>query len=410
LRRLLQVSLGVLALAAVDALSALLLEGAGLRFPSSVAGMLLCFGSFLLLRWLAPRLAEQAARLLEPAARFLGRWMALFFVPPLVLLPLTPTPSAADLSRLAVLLGTGFVATLFTTALAARAMGAPGQVASARTAAPAPGWSPLTVIVFWTILGAVALWLGTHASQRGRVVFGIALTIVSFTAGEGLRSRLSSAGFRRFASILHPVLLGAVGTCLLWSALGLPLFEYLTKGPSFGPGNWLMALLSPAVVALGLALDAERRLLRAGALPLLVSTAFAAAFSLFATALAARVLSLPADYARAVIPRSVTTPVALSIAKLLHAEPGLTAVFVISNGVLGALFAAPLLERARLGTPFVLGVATGASSHGIGTAALVRDRPAAAALSGIAFALTAAISVSLVSLPPVRSALWWIVG
>lgn len=169
-----------------------------------------------------------------------------------------------------------------------------------------------------------------------------------------------------------------------------------------------MACLGPSVVALGLALDAQRSLLRKGAAPLFASTLFAALFSLFTSAALARVLGLPSQLGRAFIPRSVTTPIALSIAELLHADSGLTAALVITTGVLGALFALPLLRRLGFRSPFVVGVATGAASHGIGTAALVREEPAAAALSGISFALTATASVLLVSVPQIRAALLWL--
>jgi putative effector of murein hydrolase len=119
---------------------------------------------------------------------------------------------------------------------------------------------------------------------------------------------------------------------------------------------------------------------------------------------------LSVAYARALVPRSVTTPIALSIARLIDGDPSLTAVLVIVSGVVGALAARPLLERLGFDSPIALGVATGAASHGIGTAALLREAPRAAALSGIAFALTASISVALVSLPPVRGLLLLLTG
>lgn len=391
----------------LDALAAALLRALGAHFPSAVAGMLLCFFGMLGLRALAPSIAERLAALLAPGARWLGRWMALFFVPPLVLLPLMPLPSASDLVRMATLLGAGFVLVLVVTAWVARSFGAPVVEGTARPTS-ASGWSAQTLYCFWLAVGVLG-WALEARAPFAALALGVALSVLGFLLGEQLRTRLFASAWPVLANLVHPVVFSAVSTCWLWQRLDHPLQQYLLPaGHTLGAGNVLMACLGPSVVALGLALDAQRSLLRKGAAPLFASTLFAALFSLFTSAALARVLGLPSQLGRAFIPRSVTTPIALSIAELLHAEPGLTAALVITTGVLGALFALPLLRRLGFRSPFVVGVATGAASHGIGTAALVREEPAAAALSGISFALTATASVLLVSVPQVRAALLWL--
>lgn len=393
----------------LDAVAAALLRALGVHFPSAVAGMLVCFFGMLGLRSLAPSMAERLAALLAPGARWLGRWMALFFVPPLVLLPLTPLPSAPDLVRMAVLLGAGFVLVLVATAWVARSFGAPAVAAAARST-HVGGWSVPALWCFWLGIGLLG-WALEARSSLAALALGVALSVLGFMFGEQLRARLFTSPWPVLANLVHPVVFSAVCTCWLWQVLGHPLRQYLLPaGHTLGAGNVLMACLGPAVVALGLSLDAQRSLLRKGAAPLFASTLFAALFSLFTSAALARVLGLPSQLGRAFIPRSVTTPIALSIADLLHAEPGLTAALVITTGVLGALFALPLLRRLGFRSSFVVGVATGAASHGIGTAALVREEPAAAALSGISFALTATASVLLVSVPQVRAALAWLLG
>ena len=255
---------------------------------------------------------------------------------------------------------------------------------------------------FWAIVLILsgAVWAVTHAAAA-RAAWGVALSVLGFVFGEALRERLSRHALRPLATCLHPVLVSALVAYLGWRSLGFEPAAFLAPGRS--PGRLLMALLPPAVAALGLALDRERNLLRRGALVLCLTT-------LGTTALCVRALGVHEPYARALLPRSVTTPVALALATELGANPGLTAVFVITSGVLGALFAPALLARAGLSGSFTLGVATGASCHGIGTAALVRDDPAAAAVSGISFALTAAMSVLLVTIPTIRALLLALIG
>jgi putative effector of murein hydrolase/putative effector of murein hydrolase LrgA (UPF0299 family) len=406
----LEVAGGVLALFALDHGLRALLALFAFEFPSAVAGMLLSFGVLALGRALGLPGVDRVTRLLEPARQFLGRWMALFFVPPLALLPLAEPPGPGELWRVVLVLSFGFAATLVATACVARLLS--GHVeAPAPVLAPAQAWPVRALLGVWLVATGLGYAAALAGSALGRLAFGVGLTVCWFVIGDWLRGALARRGAVLLSNVCHPVGVGALGSGLVWCAAGFPLRGYLAFGSvAPGPGNLLVWLLSPAVVALGLSLDRERESLRRAAAPLLVATGFAAAFSLFLSAALSRVLGLSVAYARALVPRSVTTPIALSIARLLEGDPSLTAVLVIVSGVLGALAARPLLERLGFRSAIELGIATGAASHGIGTAALLREAPRAAALSGIAFALTASISVALVSLPPVRALLLALTG
>lgn len=412
-RAFVAMTLGLGALWGVERAAHRLLEAFAVRFPSSVAGMLLSFALLLALRGLAPRWASRVATALEPARRFLARWMALFFVPPLVLLPLTPLPAARDLVFSVGIMTLGFGLNLVAVAKVAGIRGHGASTAAVHL----PGgyaWSRRGVYFFWGVVttAGVAGWflLGDPLYVS---VAGVGFAVGFFLLGEELRQKLTNLGSKAFAAASHPVLVSAAGTCATWRGLGLPLEQYLSHqrglDPSFA-GNMLMALLAPSVVSLGLALDAERALLRRRAVSLVGATVFGSLFSLFSTALLARGCGLSTEYGRALLSRSVTTPVALVMAQGLDANPGLTAAFVICSGVLGALFSVTILRRVGVREPFVVGVATGAASHGIGTAALVREFPQAAAASAISFALTAALSVTFLSVPHLRFALLAIVG
>lgn len=402
---------GVLALWGIERVCGVASSWLGVPFPSSVAAMLGIFASLLALRALEQRLADNVARALSPARVFLTRWMALFFVPPLVQLPLNAVPALGDFLACGVIVGGGFCLNLMLTAWVAslgRAKAVPAKPQTVNVYA----WPRRVVPWMWCVVGLAALGASgvvTHAAPL--VVYGVAIAVLGFVGGEWGRERLSVRGHEGLALVFHPVLISAGVAGLWWVLAGQPLSAFLHHGADatfVAPGNWLMALLAPAVVSLGLVLDNERDLLWANVRPLLAATATGAVFSLLLSAVGSRLLGLSEVYARALLPKAVTTPVALVIAELFDANAGLTAVFVVLSGVLGALFAAPLLRRLKYVAPFVQGVATGVSSHGIGTAALVRDNPGAAGFSAIAFALTAAMSVAFASLAPVRFLIEWL--
>jgi len=65
----------------------------------------------------------------------------------------------------------------------------------------------------------------------------------------------------------------------------------------------------------------------------------------------------------------------------------LTAVLVITTGLLGNAFAPELLNLFRVRDRIARGLATGVSSHGLGTARIILEDELAGAVSGLAMAL-----------------------
>jgi putative effector of murein hydrolase len=69
-----------------------------------------------------------------------------------------------------------------------------------------------------------------------------------------------------------------------------------------------------------------------------------------------------------IAPKSVTTPIAMGIAEKLGGLPSLTAVLVVTTGILGAVLARGTLNLLRIEDHAVRGFAVGVAAHGIGTA------------------------------------------
>jgi putative effector of murein hydrolase/putative effector of murein hydrolase LrgA (UPF0299 family) len=402
-----QTGAGIAAAACVDFVATRALERWALRFPGFVAALVATFLGLLFARLFKPSAVDRLVLWGAPAAIFLSRWMALFFVPPLVLLGEGAAPSVKDLVLLVVLGGGGFVVSFWTTGAIAERLNLGLEVARNEPWHSPPPWPKRALLWGWgsvALVSALARW--ATGSEIATLGLGVGLSVFAFVLAEVMRTKVARLGHDGLAALCHPVLVSAALIAASWSAMGLRLDQYLVpSSQGSSPGGLLSALLRPSVVSLALALDAQRRLLRAQASALFLATAWAAAFSLLGTAFVAGRLGLSPDCARALVPRSVTTPVALSIAELLGANGGLTAVIVILTGVCGAVFAPMLAHRFGFKSPVVLGIATGATSHGVGTASLAREHPVAAAFSGIAFALVAVFCTVLVSIPRFRELL-----
>lgn len=175
-----------------------------------------------------------------------------------------------------------------------------------------------------------------------------------------------------------------VGACIpimaaLW-LLRVPYSEY-NRG-----GAFLTWWLGPATVALAVPMYRNGLALR-GLLPRLSLVVLAGSVTGMVTAGGtAWLLGAPFPIIMSTVPKSVTTPIAIEVSRQLRGIPQITIAMVILTGVLGATFGTWLLKLARIRNNRAIGAAIGTSSHGIGTASLIRQSEIQAAVSSWAMA------------------------
>ncbi len=192
--------------------------------------------------------------------------------------------------------------------------------------------------------------------------------------------------------LLNPV---ALAVALLIGLLVLTGTPYQTY---FDGAQFVHFLLGPATVALAIPLYRQRERLKTLALPILV----ALPVGVLTAALSAVGLGFlfGADPATLIslAPKSVTAPVAMGISEKLGGIPSLTAVLVISTGIIGGVFGTGLLRLLGCRDEAVKGFAMGLAAHGIGTARSFQVNAAMGAFAGLAMALSAFATALM--LPP----------
>ena len=72
--------------------------------------------------------------------------------------------------------------------------------------------------------------------------------------------------------------------------------------------------------------------------------------------------------AASILPKSVTTPIAMAVSGSIGGIPAISAVCVIFVGILGAVFGHTLLNLMRIRTKASRGLSMGTASHALGTA------------------------------------------
>jgi predicted murein hydrolase (TIGR00659 family) len=217
-------------------------------------------------------------------------------------------------------------------------------------------------------------------------LLGLTVTLVAYVIGDWIYRR---AGMH---PLLNPVLIAVVALVLLLKATGTPYATY------FEGAQFVHFLLGPATVALAVPLYFNLGKLKRLWLPLLGGLV---AGSLTAAVSAVGIAWLFGGSMQTLVslaPKSVTAPVAMGIAEKLGGLPSLTAILVISTGILGAVLGPVVLNGLRVRDQATRGFALGVTSHGIGTARAFQESEQAGAFSGLAMGLNALVTALLLPL------------
>ncbi len=191
----------------------------------------------------------------------------------------------------------------------------------------------------------------------------------------------------------------AISAAILGALLILTKTSYDTF---FAGAQFVHFLLGPATVALAVPLYRNLGRVRATLVPMICALTLGSLVAITSAVAIGGLFGLPLALLASLGPKSVTTPIAMSLAKANGGIPALTAVFVVITGVFGAVIVTPLMNALRIRDWAARGFAAGLAAHGIGTARAFQVDPLAGAFAGIALGLNGALTalVTPLVLPP----------
>ncbi|KHL93182.1 LrgB [Paenibacillus sp. IHB B 3415] len=160
-------------------------------------------------------------------------------------------------------------------------------------------------------------------------------------------------------------------------------------------GKWLSDLLQPATIAFAIPLHKNFKVLKKHAAEIAAGVLSGTFIAVISSMLLAKWLHLSGDLATSLVPRSVTTPIAMSISQSIGGVPSITAVFVILTGVLGTMMGPSVLRLFRIDNEIARGVSLGTAAHGTGTSKAFELSSLTGTISSIAMILTALFSIGL---------------
>ena len=162
--------------------------------------------------------------------------------------------------------------------------------------------------------------------------------------------------------------------------------------------HWLIFLLGPATVAFAIPIHRHRALIRRHWLMLTIGIVTGSALALASSWLLAGLFDLTPELRASLLPRSITTPLAMSTSRALGGLPELTASFTAITGLFGAAVGDLLLSCLPVRSAFARGAMYGLGAHGAGVAKAREIGEQEGAIAGLIMVLAGLVTVIGVAL------------
>lgn len=156
--------------------------------------------------------------------------------------------------------------------------------------------------------------------------------------------------------------------------------------------------LGPATVVLAVPMYRQRDLLKRYWKPIFMGVVSSVALSALTITLLAMAFQLSPAMWLSLLPKSITTPIGISLAEQIGGIPALTVVSIILTGIAGAMFSPQLIRLANIKHPVAMGIAIGSSSHVVGTTKAIELGEVEGAMSSLSIAIAGVLTYMLI--PP----------
>lgn len=213
--------------------------------------------------------------------------------------------------------------------------------------------------------------------------FGIFITIGAYQLGRMVQNRWK-------LSIFNPLL---IATVLIIGVLVIFHIDYNTYEAG---SKYISIFLTPITVCLALPLYRQIKVLQKNVWAILIgilSGCIAHILVLFGMAI---LLKLDRTLLYSLLPKSITTPIAIGISAEIGGLQVITIVAVVIAGITGAAIGPAVIKLFRIKEPIAQGLCLGASSHAVGTSKAMEMGEIQGAMGSLAIVVTGVMSVIII--------------
>ena len=214
-------------------------------------------------------------------------------------------------------------------------------------------------------------------------IFGVILTILFFNIGIYIQKKTNKP-------IFNPLLIATLGIILFLSITKIPYESYKLGG------DRINFFLGPVTIVLAVPLYKQFDLFKKYLLEILIGISCGVVVSFISIKLIGHFTNADVDIINSLIPKSITTPMGISLTKTLNGVEAITVVSIILTGILGAIISPIVFKIGKINNPVAKGIALGTSAHALGTTKALEMGEVEGAMSGLSIWISGIITVILI--------------
>ena len=199
--------------------------------------------------------------------------------------------------------------------------------------------------------------------------FWLLVSIGFYALGVEIQKKTGSAVCNPL--LIASILVGALPT-------GTPYQTYEESG------KLISFFLTPATVALAIPIYRKLDVLLKNLLPILLGAFVGSMVSIGSVLLFSHLFGLSESTTLSLVPKSVTTPIAVAVAEMLGGVTSITAIAVVITGIIGAIILPTFLKCIGVRNPVQMGLSIGTAAHAVGTSRAIELGETEGAISGLA--------------------------
>ena len=207
-------------------------------------------------------------------------------------------------------------------------------------------------------------------------IFGVILTILFFNIGIYIQKKTNKP-------IFNPLLIAILGIILFLSITKIPYESYKLGG------DRINFFLGPVTIVLAVPLYKQFDLFKKYLLEILIGISCGVVVSFISIKLIGHFTNADVDIINSLIPKSITTPMGISLTKTLNGVEAITVVSIILTGILGAIISPIVFKIGKINNPVAKGIS-------LGTTKALEMGEVEGAMSGLSIGISGIITVILI--------------
>lgn len=214
-------------------------------------------------------------------------------------------------------------------------------------------------------------------------IFGIVLTVLFFNIAVYIQKKTKNPAF-------NPLLISILGIIVCLNIFKIPYENYKIGG------NAINYFLGPITIVLAVPLYRQFELLKKYKFEILIGISCGVIVSFISIILIGKLFNTSTEIINSLIPKSITSPMGISLANTINGIQAVTVVCIILTGILGAIIAPTVFKLGKITNPIAKGVALGTSAHALGTSKALEMGEVEGAMSGLSIGISGLITVIIV--------------